>query len=183
MSLGSYLPAPGIRFNDCVFSEPMRLEGWTPPQCAGLFGIFIADPNWAPKPFQPLYFGEFGNNVPASRVLGECRSLIAASRGKNLLVAVLPLPFSTTSQRCALRSELISAYNPLCQAVGSNTTPIDLAHKLNELEKRHQEQTAQVMLLLANVNQMFGPLPEQPRRRSIGFLTESELRPESASLR
>src|SRR5579863_2387122 len=138
MSLGSYLLAPGIRFNDCVFSEPTRLDGWTPPHCAGLFGIFVADPNWAPKPFQPLYFGEFGNNAPASALLSECRNLIAASRGKTLLVSVLPLPFSTTSQRCALRSELICAYNPLCQTDGSKTTPLDLAHKFDELEKRHQ---------------------------------------------
>ncbi|HEV3196652.1 MAG TPA: hypothetical protein VGZ73_02065 [Bryobacteraceae bacterium] len=180
MSLGSYLPAPGIRFNDCVFTEPTRLDGWTPPLCAGLFGIFVADPNWAPKPFQPLYFGEFGNNAPASRLLGECRSLIAVSRGKTLLVSVLPLPFSTTSQRCALRSELISAYNPLCQAGGSSTSPMDLAHKLDEIEKRHQEQTAQVMLLLASVNRIFGPLPEPPPRRGIGFLPPSEPANESA---
>jgi len=123
------------------------LDGWTPPQCAGLFGIFVADPNWAPKPYQPLYFGEFGNNVPASRMLGECRILIAASRGKTLLVSVLPLPFSTTSQRCAIQSELISAYNPLCQA------------------------------------DIFVPLPEEPRRRRIGFLPQFEPASESASSR
>jgi hypothetical protein len=173
MSLGSYLPAPGIRFNDCMFSEPTRLDGWTPPRFAGLFGIFVADPNWAPRPFQPLYFGEFGNNLPASRLLGECGGLIAASRGKTLLVSILPLPFSTTSQRCALRTELIQAYNPLCQSNGSQTPPMDLAYKLHEFEKRHQEQTAQVMLLLANVNKVFEPLPEQPRRR-IGFLPQAE---------
>lgn len=183
MPLGSYLPAPGIRFNDCIFSEPTRLDGWTPPQCAGLFGIFVADPNWAPKPFQPLYFGEFGNNTPTSALLGECRNLIAASRGKALLVSVLPLPFSTTSQRCALRSELVRAYNPPCQPDGSKTAPLDLAYKLDELEKRHQEQTAQVMLLLANVNRIFGPLPEPPRRRAIGFLPNAEPANESANSR
>ncbi len=186
MPLGSYLPvlpAPGIRLNDCVFSEPTRLDGWTPPQFAGLFGIFVADPNWAPKPFQPLYFGEFGNNASASQLLGECRSLIAASRGQTLMVSVLPLPFSTTSQRCALRSELIWAYNPPCQSDGGKTSPMDLAQKLDELEKRHQEQTSQVMLLLANVNRIFGPLPEPPRRRSIGFLPQSEPTNESATRR
>jgi hypothetical protein len=173
MPLGSYLLAPGIRFNDCVFSEPSRLDGWTPPQCAGLFGIFVADPNWAPKPFQPLYFGEFGNNASASALLADCRSLLSASRGKTLMVSVLPMPFSTTSQRCALRSELIWAYNPPCQAAGAETPRADLARKLEDLEKRHQEQTAQVMQLLANVNRIFEPQPE-PRRRSIGFLPQAE---------
>jgi hypothetical protein len=174
MSLGSYFPAPGIRLNDSFFSEPTRLDGWTPPRCAGLFGIFVADPNWAPKPFQPLYFGEFGNNTSLPAVLGECRNLIAASRGKTLLVSVLPMPFSTTLQRCALRSELIWAYNPLCQADTRPADPMDVARKLDELEKRHQEQTAQVMLLLANVNRILGPQPEPPPRRNIGFLPQLE---------
>jgi len=81
-----------------------------------LFGLFLADPNWAPKPFQPLYFGEFGNNAPAQSLLAECRGVLAASSGKTLMVAVLPLPFSTTSQRQALRRELVQAYNPVYQS-------------------------------------------------------------------
>src|SRR5580704_17765893 len=160
MSLGSSLLAPGIRLNDSFFSEPTRLDGWTPPRCAGLFGIFIADPNWAPKPFQPLYFGEFGNNASAPELLAEFRGLIAVFRGKTLLVSVLPMPFSTISQRCALRSELIWAYNHVCQADGAKTPSMDLVRKLDELERRHQEQTAQVMLLLANVNRILEPQPE-----------------------
>jgi hypothetical protein len=174
MLLGSYMLAPGIRFNDCVFTEPARLDGWIPPGCAGLFGIFVADPNWAPKPFQPLYFGEFGNNTSASALLADCQSALADSRGKVLMVAVLAMPFSTTSQRLALRNELIWAYNPPCQSNGHTPPRADLARKLDELEKRHQEQTAQVMLLLANVNRIFEPQPEQPRRRSIGFLPQVE---------
>jgi hypothetical protein len=175
MSLGSYLLAPGIRFNDCFFSEPTRLAGWTPPKCAGLFGIFVADPNWAPKPFQPLYFGEFGNNASAATLFTECQSLFARSSGRMLLVAALPLPFSTTSQRRALRSELIHAYNPVCQAELSKTPSTDLARRLDEIEKRHQEQTAQVMLLLANTNRIFEVQPETSKpRRSFGFLPQSE---------
>jgi hypothetical protein len=98
-------------------------------------------------------------------------------------VSVLPMPFSTTSQRCALTSELIWAYNPPCQPEGSKTAPVDLVRKLDELEKRHHEQTAQVMLLLANVNRIFGPLPEPPRHRTIGFLPQSEPTNEPASPR
>jgi hypothetical protein len=160
--------------NDCLFSEPAPLAGWRPPQCAGLFGIFVPDPNWAPKPYQPLYFGEFGNSPSAARLLAECRSVLAASRGKTVLVSVLPMPFSTTSQRCALRSELIGAYNPICQTESIRTPGLDLASKLDDLEKRHQEQTAQVMQLLANVNRIFAPQPEPTRRRSIGFLPQAE---------
>jgi hypothetical protein len=174
MPLGSCFPAPGIRFNDYIFSEPARLDGWVPPRCAGLFGILVADPNWAPKPFQSIYFGEFGNNAPTSAWLTDYQKIETVWRGKTLLVSVLPMPFSTTSQRCALQNELIWAYHPLCQEVGSKTPPVDLARKLEEIEKRHQEQTAQMMLLLANVNRAFEPQSEPAPRRSIGFRPQSE---------
>ena len=55
---------PGIRFNDCLFSEPTRVPELNVPKYAGLFVLLVEDANWAPKPYQPLYFGEFGNNTP-----------------------------------------------------------------------------------------------------------------------
>lgn len=114
------MPPTGIRFNDCFFVEPVRLVDWTPPRCAGLAVVLTADPNWAPKPFQPLYFGEFGNNTPAHVLLQECARLITATGGRMLAVAVVALPFSTTAQRIALRNELIRAYNPTCQGETSH---------------------------------------------------------------
>src|ERR1700722_19905116 len=132
MSMEPPLAASGIRFNDYFFSEPVDLATWTPPRCPGLFSILVNDPNWAPKAFQPLYFGEFGNNSPASAVLQDCSPVVAAAHGKTLYVSVLPMPFSTTQQRWALRSELVWAYNPACQP----------ALKLAELDKKHQEQAA-----------------------------------------
>jgi hypothetical protein len=160
--------AVGIRFNDCFFTQPMPLVEWRPPRCAGLFVILVGDPNWAPKPFQPVYFGEFGNNASEAAVRHSmCQ--FDVRRTAELLVATLPLPFSTTAQRWALRSELLWAYNPVCQTDTPKTPPTDLAHKVNELEKRHQEQSAQFGMLLASLNQFFQPQPETPRRR-IGFL-------------
>jgi len=114
----------GIRFNDCYFSEPVRLIEWTPPKCAGLFAVLVPDPNWAPKPFRPIYFGEFGNNTPdpAPESPGQFRE--DAERAA-LLVVVLPLPFSTTAQRQGLRNELVSAYYPACQ--GEEATNLQAA--------------------------------------------------------
>src|SRR5437773_1873966 len=99
----------GIRFNDCFFSEPISLADWVPPGCPGLFAILTFDPNWAPRQLRPLYFGEFGNNTPAQVVLRDC-SRVLSGAGKNLLVSVLPMPFTTTAQRRTLGDELISAY-------------------------------------------------------------------------
>src|SRR5947199_6712915 len=107
--------ASGIRFNDCFFSEPVSFTDWTPPGCPGLFAILIVDANWAPKPVRPLYFGEFGNNTPAHALLHDYNCVAAAANGKNLFVCILPMPFSTTAQRCTLLNELIFAYNPVCQ--------------------------------------------------------------------
>ena len=158
---------PGIRFNDCVFTEPTQLAEWTPPGCAGLFVILSKDPRWSPKPFQPLYFGEFGNNEP--NTLMSNGWIPSAGRMDALFVATLALPFSTLAQRCALRNELVEAYNPTSQAEGARTSTRELARKLDAIEVRQQEQNTQMIALLHQLNRIFEPQPVPPRR-PIGFL-------------
>jgi hypothetical protein len=162
---------PGIRFNDCVFSEPTSLSHWTPPRCACLYTILVADPNWAPRPYQPLYFGEFGNNA-AEPLLEKAREFAARLPGQEVFVAVLPMPFSTTAQRWIVRDELIWAYNPPCSVLHVETAgPTELVRKLDELERRHQEETAELRLLFAHAHASLEP--PQPRRR-IGFIPTSQ---------
>jgi hypothetical protein len=158
---------PGIRFNDCVFSEPARSTDWKAPGCAGLFVVLAKDARWSPKPFQPLYFGEFGNNEPHALTLDGW--LPPAGRVDTAFVATLALPFSTAAQRCALRNELIQAYNPLFQAEGARMSPRGLARKLDAIEVRQQEQNTQIIALLHQLNRIFEPQPVPPRR-PIGFL-------------
>jgi hypothetical protein len=165
------MQASGIRFNDCFFSEPIALGGGTLPRCAGLFVILAEDPNWAPKPFQPLFFGEFGNNTPVDALLREAARSPRGVHGKALFLSVLPLPFSTTAQRWALFSELVRAYNPPGQTGEDRTPPSDLVRKLDELEKRHHEHAAQLMWLRASADHLLGTFPE--RRRRIGFQPET----------
>jgi hypothetical protein len=105
----------GVRFNDWLFTEPMPLTEWKVPKYAGLFVILAKDPNWAPKPYQPLYFGEFGNNTPEALLSGNQMQLPHGEGDRTLLVSVLPMPFSSTAQRLALRSELLRAYNSAWQ--------------------------------------------------------------------
>ncbi len=115
----------GIRFNDCYFSQPVPLPDWIPPKCAGLFAVLVPDPNWAPKPFRPIYFGEFGNNTPAPGPDAAPAYLRDGAERAALLAVFLPLPFSTTAQRQALRNELVSAYHPACQ--GEEATGLQAA--------------------------------------------------------
>jgi len=155
---------PGIRFNDFMFSEPVPLSAWTPPKFAGLFVLLAGDSNWAPRPFQPLYFGEFGNNAPCRSAFGSSRVPVQGG----LFISVLPLPFSSSAQRLEARNQLVWAYNPVYQPAGA-PPPNELAHKLVELEKKHEEQSTQFRLLLASLNRFFEPLPEPANRRPIGF--------------
>jgi hypothetical protein len=156
---------PGIRFNDCVFSEPTPLNSCALPKFAGLFVILARDANWAPRQFQPVCFGEFGNNTPGPLALGSVR--MPANAG-TLFIAILPLPFSSSAQRCDMREQLVWAYNPVCQ--GNAMPPRnDLARKLDELEQRHAEQNTQFQLLMTSINRLFEPQPVPPRR-PIGFL-------------
>src|SRR5579872_1005741 len=151
----SRLLAPGIRFNDSFFTEPLRLADRIAPKFPGLFAILAGDPNWAPKAFQPVCFGEFGNNSPHPLKQREYAGLWSAGSRRHLDVSVLPLPFSTTPERCALRDELVAAYHPVLQTHATGSPAADLTRRLDDLEKRHREQTAQVLLLLGNLNQQF----------------------------
>jgi hypothetical protein len=160
--MNPYLVAEGIRFNDYVFSEPRRMAEWTPPKCGGVCAILARDPNWAPKPFQPLCFWEFGNNSDLLRLarMPDTQALFASA---------LALPFSTSTQRSEIRDQLVWAYNPVWQASGGPSVHSELANKLDELERKHEEQTTHLRLLLANINRLFEP-QTQPHRRTIGFL-------------
>lgn len=83
---------------------------------------------------------------------------------------MLPLPFTTTAQRWALLRELVSAYNPAWQP--SQIRPTELAQKLDEIERQHQEQSAQLEWLRASTDRWPDAKPA-PRRR-IGFAPEME---------
>jgi len=166
--MNSYMVGSGIRFNDCVFSEPVLLNNWAVPKFAGLFVVLARDANWAPRPFQPLCFSEFGNNTHGRLAADSIR--MPANAGP-LFIAILPMPFSSSAQRCEVRDQLAWAYNPLYQ--GSRTPAHnELAHKLDELEKRHAEQNTQFQLLMASLNRLFEPQAVPPRR-PIGFLPET----------
>jgi hypothetical protein len=157
---------PGIRFSDCVFTEPKRVSEWVRPQYPGVLAILGSDPNWAPKPLRPLCFEEFGPD--AIELPLSLRRMLEHSAA-HLFVAVVPLPFCTSAQRRYVRDQLVSTYRPAWQSTPASAEPSELARKLDELEKKHDESATQLRLLVATIMRLFEPLPE-PRRRPIGFL-------------
>jgi hypothetical protein len=87
-----------------------------------------------------------------------------------LYVSVLALPYSTTRQRWALCRELVAAYNPPSQSAETHTPPADLVFQLDDLERKQQEQIAQLLFLRSHADRFLGPAPE---RRRIGFAPEA----------
>src|SRR5215468_7173955 len=158
--------SPGIRFNDCYFSEPARLTGWKAPKYAGLFVILANDGNWAPKPYLALYFGEFGNNTPEGTLPGG-HNFQSGEGPTALYISVLPMPFSTTAQRRALRNELVLAYNTPWQQNEVRAVS-GLASQLGDTGNGSNPQAAQILMLLAN--KLLEPQPEPGPRRRIGFI-------------
>ena|SRR5437879_4123930 len=157
---------PGVRFNDYMFTEPVPLTVWRPPACPGILAILAHNQQWAPKPLQPLWVGEFSNAGARGA------SLPPNIHREELFVSVLPMPFSTTTQRRALCDELISAYSPAFQTHGTTLpSAAQVSRKVEELEARQQEQSQQILTLLANLAKMFEPGPVGPRR-AIGFLAQ-----------
>jgi hypothetical protein len=144
----------------------VQIAAWRPPSCAGIVAVLVRNPQWGPKPFQPLYVAEFGNDAARIGILPAslCR--------EDLLVSVLPMPYSTAAQRRAICHDLIAAYNPVCQANTRAVSAIELARKVDELEARQQEQSDRILSLLAHIGKMFEPPPVAGPRNPIGFLTQ-----------
>jgi len=146
-SMGAYPLASGVRLSDCLFSEPMPVRAWRAPGCLGIVAILVRNPLWGPRPLQPLYFGESAGLRPNMQ-------------REDLLVAELPMPYSTASQRRALCHELNASYRVISTA--------ELASKVDDLENRQQEQSRQILSLLTFIEKLFAPQPVGPRK-PIGF--------------
>lgn len=149
--MACYLLPAGIRFSDFLFTDPVPFSSWRPPGCAGIVAILGRNPQWGPKPWQPLCFIEFGNNT----------RMPASTRIEDLMIAVLPMPYSSAAQRQAACKDLIAAYHPACQ----------MAYKIEELEVRQQELSEQIKSLLTYIARLFEPQPVAPPR-PIGFLAQ-----------
>src|SRR5262245_10537867 len=98
----SFLRNPvGIRFADLLFSEPLPLETCQLPHGHGLFAVLMPDDTWAPRQYQPLFFGEYGNlqDAPTAAVRRDhyLRWLRTAA-GRQLYIAICSAPSGLCSE-------------------------------------------------------------------------------------
>ena len=107
-----------INFGAYRFSEPIKLENWTPPFHAGLYAILIPNTSAKPRPFRVIYFGE-SKNMPDWGFFNAHHKYFCwireAGRLKNkLYISVYPMPKSSKTGRQIIESNLIEKYKPVC---------------------------------------------------------------------
>ena len=141
---------PGLRFNDSVFSEPVPFAAWAPPACAGILVILRHHPQWSPKPFQPLYFGAFGNDAT------RAATLPAIARMEGLLISTL-----TKNQFAASQAALIAAFLPAFELSGFifeiDSMPLPIRLVTYVLPARYLVASLQTLFLAGNVTEVLLP--------------------------
>lgn len=175
-------PPLGIRFGRYLFSEPVPLRGfWVPPRTAGLYVILVPDPTWLPRPFQPIFFGEFSPDRPNPVTYREYIAWFRAAAGRDLHVAVLDAQSGASGQLPLVKRELTHTYEPICDYQAQNEFVGDgVSRKLDLLEKKDYEHDALLRVVLAAVGRLLEPPPEPPRKRQIGFLPDPPSGPSAA---
>ncbi len=167
-------PPIGIRFGRYLFSEPVPLGGfWIPPRTMGLYVILVPDPTWMPRPFQPIFFGEFGPDRPSPVTYREYITWFRAAAGRHLHIAVLEVQSGELGHVPVVKRELVRTYDPICDYHAQNEfAGDDLSRKLDVLEKKDYEHEALLRVMLAAVGRLLEPPAEPPRKRQIGFLPD-----------
>ncbi len=158
----------GIRFGDTVFSEPVPLARWWPPRGTGLYVVLVPDFTWLPRPFQPVYVGEYGQGCV--RVTSdEYLSWYRVAAGRDLYVAAHEIPDARATQAPVLKEEIVRMYTPVCNRRWSEPAPADaLARRLETIERRDLDQDALLKVLVAALSRVLTPPPE-PAKKEYGF--------------
>jgi len=164
-------PVGGIRFGNCVFSEPVPLDrACLPVNSTGVYVILTPDPTWGPRHFQPLFFGEFAGGLHCSITTTELSLCYRAAAGKGLLISVLAMPGAHVGDVILLKRRLIQDYAPICNRNDDSAIAIEMARRLETLERMTSHQELVLKLALGALGQMAHPHPET-KKRIVGFIT------------
>jgi hypothetical protein len=107
-----------INYDGCLFSYPEPLFLSAPPQGSGVYVIQVANPNWAPLQFEPIYFEESADfehrRLPYQhRAFGRWCAHPAVQAGELLYVSYLCLPDRGELRR-QTEARLIAHHHPVC---------------------------------------------------------------------
>jgi hypothetical protein len=106
-----------LQFGSITFTNPVKLAQWRPDDVSGLYCVCVANRNWQPVPYQPLYFG-IAKNLAEENLLGEQVALDAwtahAGSPNKLLVAHAGLPYFSMDDLLLFERKLVAQYQPAC---------------------------------------------------------------------
>jgi len=134
----------------------------------GIYAVLVPDPTWGPRQFQPIFFGVFNTQRPYQLSTDEYSCCLRVAAGKALYIATYNLAAHDPSESHRIQRELIHAYGPVCNREAVDTPSLDLAHKLDALEKKNQEHELLLKVILAAIGHLVQP-PQEIKRRAVGF--------------
>ena len=106
-----------LQFGSITFTDPVKLAQWRPDNVAGLYCVCIADREWQPVPYQPIYFG-IAKNLAEEDLLSNQRALDAwtahAEAPSKLLIAHASLPYFSPDDLLLFERQLVTQYQPPC---------------------------------------------------------------------
>jgi hypothetical protein len=107
-----------INYDGCLFSYPEPLFLSAPPQGGGVYVIQVANRNWGPLQFEPIYVEESEDfehrGLPYEhRAFGRWCGHAAVQSGELLHVSYLCLPDRGELRR-QIEARLIAHYHPTC---------------------------------------------------------------------
>lgn len=160
-------PQFGIRFGDVIFGEPTLMDGGMYPASGGIYVLLTPDPTWTPRPFQPLYFGEFG--IAGELQISPEKQLrcLRVAAGRNLFIAAHAMPLRQGSHFGSLKTDLIRQYAPIGNLEFAQEG-VESATRIQDLEKKITEHEVVLSLVLTAIGQSAQKQPES-RKRPIGF--------------
>ena len=106
-----------LQFGTITFTDPVKLAQWRPDNVAGLYCVCVANRDWQPVPYQPIYFG-IANNLADEDLLGDQVALDSwaahAAAPNKLLVAHASLPLFSDDDLLRFERQLVAQYQPAC---------------------------------------------------------------------
>ena len=106
-----------LQFGSITFTDPVKLAQWRPDNVAGLYCVCIANREWQPVPYQPIYFG-MSKNLAEEDLLGNQVALESwaarATTPNKLLVAHAGLPYFSVEDLLLFERQLVAQYRPAC---------------------------------------------------------------------
>ena len=106
-----------LQFGSITFTDPVKLAQWRPESGKGLYCVCVANREWQPVAYQPIYFG-IAKNLAEDDLLAEQVALESwtahAGAPSKLLIADAHMPYFSVDDLLLFERQLVAQYQPPC---------------------------------------------------------------------